>query len=91
MVDYTSLNFKINAKMKKLIGQNELISPWRMFEVDFNLIISIMANKLVDLRLKCNFGVWNGFGSVCLVFQTDRMRGKDVGLSYIGYDRPLLK
>jgi hypothetical protein len=37
--------FKINAKMKKLIGQNELISPWRMFEVDFNLIISIMAKK----------------------------------------------
>jgi hypothetical protein len=37
--------FKINAKMKKLIGQNELNSPWRMFEVDFNLIISIMAKK----------------------------------------------
>jgi hypothetical protein len=45
MEDYTSLNFKINAKMKKLIGQNELISPWMMFEVDFNLIISIMAKK----------------------------------------------
>jgi hypothetical protein len=42
-------------------------------------------------EIEMQFWVWNGFGSVCLVFETDKMRGKDVGLSYIGYDRSLLK
>jgi hypothetical protein len=49
-----------------------------MIEVVCDLIPITMAKKRVDLHLKCDFEVWNGFESVCLMFETNRMRGGKV-------------
>jgi hypothetical protein len=62
-----------------------------MIEVVCDLIPITMAKKRVDLHLKCDFEVWNGFVSVCLMFETNRMRGEGVGLAYIRYVSLLLK
>jgi hypothetical protein len=44
-----------------------------------------MAKKQVNLELKLDFGVLERFGVFVLCFETDRMRGKNVGFAYIRY------